>query len=271
MSDSAFTIVSSPKSIHMAGASIMLAMSGQKIQGAEFINAKSSTVLGAFVIESSNSAIFHPKMRIFGFFPGLGVSPPDFVLPQNLPQPFYGYSRYDPLFNKVLPQLWQRPYAHADQFFRRGKRNLADLLNNIGKKPTRSSPTTIVRIPDYRIYAPIVETVDNPPHPCRRAAASLGNYDVFKATTGQQNNSCVSAIDSVDQLLFHPPKLAAFPRPELPCYNFRHFGFSTNSQPHHAVVVENLCILHIVGAQALYLQVIKKTSATAKLSNWKRH
>ena len=64
----------------------------------------------------------------------------------------------------------------------------------------------------------------------------------------------MSAIDSVGQLSFHTFKFPAFPRPKLPCFYLVHVLFSTFQRLPHAAAVENLYVLYIVAAQALYLK-----------------
>ena len=86
-----------------------------------------------------------------------------------------------------------------------------------------------------------------------RAAATFVNVAVVQTAAGKRNDSCVTAADIVGQLWFHTLPLSAFPRPQRPCCNLVHDGFSTFRRLPHAAVVENLCILHVVVAQDLYL------------------
>ena len=255
----------------MPGASIVLAMTRQQIQRTKFIDAKTSTAFGTLAVEASQAAVFGPKLWIGGILPGLGVAPLNFVSTQHLPQPLQRYRTHKLLINQILAQFRKRPDAHANQLLRWRKSHLTDLFYHIGEKLPGTGTATVIRVPRDGINASAIEAVNDLANPGRRTATALGNLSVAETALRQQNHSGMSAIDSISQLSFHTLEVAPLPRPQLPCSYLVHFWFSTCCRLLHAVVVENLSILYLVVAQALYLQIVTTGSENTKLCYWKRH
>ena len=123
-----FAIVGGPKTIHMADSGVMPAVSGQKVQRTELVDTDSSAADGSLGIQTSNTPVFRPELRVGGIFPRLGMPPVDLAFSQKLPEPFKRYRRNDLLFAKVLSQLFKRPDAQADQLLRRRQGHFADLF-----------------------------------------------------------------------------------------------------------------------------------------------
>ena len=234
----AVPIVRRPQPIHMAGLGIMPTVSRQQIQWAELVDTDAAATRGTFGVQTLDSPVFGPKLRIRRILPGLGVPPFDLAAAQDLTQMFQRNRRDDGLGNQIVPQLGQRPDSHADQLLRRREGDLADLFDHVGSKRMRSGRPTIVRIPRNGIDPTVVETVNDASYPNRRTVAPLGNPGVCVAAPRQQNNSGVSVIDSIGQLVFHRVEFSALIRPKRPCFYRVHFGFSTLSRLSHTACGE---------------------------------
>ena len=237
--------------VHMTCASIVFPVTGLKIQRTEFVDAEAASPFGTLAVKSANPPVFGPELRIIGVFPRLAMTPVNPVSPQQLTQPFQGYRRNNLLLHQVLSQLLQRPDAHPDQPFRRRKSHLANLFYNIGKEFSRTRSSTVIGIPCDCFYAAAVEPMDDLAYPCRRTIAVFGDLLIRAAAAREQDNSRMTAIDSVAQLSFHTLELVSLPGLELPCCNFVHDLFSTFRRLLPAAQVENLSIPYIVVAQVL--------------------
>ena len=223
----AVTVIRRPQAIDMPHAGVVPAVPGQQIQRAELVEADPLATLRPFRVQSSNSPVFGPELRIGRFLPGLGVPPANFAVPQNLPQGLQRNGPDDPLLHQIIPQLRQRPDAHADQFFRRRQGDFTDLFADIRQELPRPVGPALIRIPRDRLDAAGVEAMNDLSHPDRRAAALPGDLSVRQTAARQQKDAGVSAIDSVDQVSFHTMQRSALVRPERPCSNPVHVLFST--------------------------------------------
>jgi len=67
----------------------------------------------------------------------------------------------------------------------------------------------------------------NDAYPLRSAIRACRDLPVANASTGEEDDSRVTAIDLVDQLSFHAIQLLPLVRMELPCSHVVHFGVST--------------------------------------------
>ncbi len=172
------SFVRGAKSVHVADSPVVLAMAGQQIERTELIDRQSDAVGNATSIESLDTPVFTPEIRIMRFLPGLGVSPTNPALPKNLTQPFERDRRHDLLLYEIVAEFRQRPDAHADQLPRRRHGDLRDLFGHLGHKLPRASAPAIVGIPFDRLDAPLVETVNDPSHQRGGAVCPLGDFTV---------------------------------------------------------------------------------------------
>jgi len=211
----------------MANPSIVFPMTGLKIQRTKFVDANAASIFGTLAVKSANPPVFRPELWIIGVLPRLAMTPVNPVSSQQVTQPFQGYRRKNLLRNQILSKLLQRPDAHPDQPPWRCKGYLTNLFHNIRKEFSRTRSSTVIRIPRDRIDAATVEPMDDLAYPCRRAVTTFGNLLIRTSTAREQDNSCMTTVDSVAQLSFHTFEFLSFPRLELPCHNFDHDLFST--------------------------------------------
>lgn len=238
VSHTAVAMVRRPQPIHMAGSGIMPAVSRQQIQRSELIDTDATTTLGTLGIQSLDSLVFSPELRILGVFPSLRMPPSDLAAAQNLPQRFQRYRSNDLLLDQILPQLRKRPDAHANELFWWRQGDLANLLDDVGHKLPRPGRPAKARPPHDGVEAAIIKPVNNRSDPRRRAIAVLGNLGIRAAAAGQQNNSGMKPVDSVSQLMFHRPERPALIGSKRPCFYRVHFRFSTLSRLPHAACGE---------------------------------
>lgn len=221
------------QSIDVTGARVVFAVSRQQVQRAELVDAQAHALAWTAAIESLEFAVFWPELRVFRILPRLGVPPFDLVSPQDLPQPLDGDRLDDLLLDQVIAQLRQRPDAHADQLLRWREGDLGDLLDHVGDELARDElarPAVAQRrVPGDRVNASVIEAVDDLPHPLRRAVDAIGDLAVANSAARQQNDASVPAVDRVGQLPFHASQRPAFPRPQLPCRDLVHDGFSVST------------------------------------------
>lgn len=141
--------------------------SGARLQTerAEFIDAP-PPVPRAVAIESANSLVFGPKLRIGGFLPGLGSSPTHAGAPQRDSQPGEADRAQHALLDEVLPELGQRPFIQPDQVAWRRESHGGQLFPHVGSElPRRGRGVEVVGIPLDGGQAAGVEAVDDLTHP----------------------------------------------------------------------------------------------------------
>ena len=77
--------------INVADASIVFTMTGLKIQRSKFVYANAASILRSLAVQTPNTPVFGPELRIVGVLPRLAMTPVNPVPTQQLTQPFQGY------------------------------------------------------------------------------------------------------------------------------------------------------------------------------------
>lgn len=95
------------------------------------------------------------------------------------------------------PAVRKRPDAHANELFWWRQGDLANLLDDFGRKLPRPGRPAKARLPRNSLNAAAIEAVNNGSDPGRRAAALFGNPGVGAAAARQQNNSRMKPVDSI--------------------------------------------------------------------------
>lgn len=237
----AVSIVGGSQSIRVSDPGIMSTVPGQQIQRTKLIDTDPTAPRRPFGIQSLQSSVFAPKLRIVGVFPSLSVPPSDLATMQDLPQGFQRDRDDDLLSDQILPQLGQRPDRHPHQLLGGRQGDLADRFDRVGEKLPGSSRSTEGRIPDNRLDPAPIEAVEDLTNPGWRTTARLGDLAVPIAPARQQDHSGVKPIDSIGQLSFHRMQLFSLPRFERPCSDVVHVKFSTGSRLPQAASVETFC------------------------------
>ena len=238
VSHTAVAIVRCPQTLHLSRLGIMPAVPRQQIQRSELVDTDATTALGTLGIQPLNPPVLRPKLGILGVFPSLRVPPSDFAATQNLPQHLQRDRGHDLLSNQILPQFRKRPDAHANELFWWRQGDLANLLDDFGRKLPRAGRPAKARPPRNSFAAAAIEAVNNRSDPGRRAAALFGNPGVGAAAARQQNNSRMKPVDSIGQLMFHRSERPALIGSKRPCFYRVHFRFSTLAQLPHAACGE---------------------------------
>ena len=247
----------------MAASGVVLAVSGQEVQGPELIDAQPPAFGGpAPLVQPPQAAVLGPELRVGGVLPGLGVTPAHAACPQELTQVLQGDRGDDLLGDQVLPQLGQRPDTHADQLLGRREGDLGDLLGDVCHELARAALVTVVGIPGDGLDAARVETMNDDADPCGGAAAALGDLAVGHSAERQEDDPGVAGVDRVGQLAFHLVQLASLPWPQLPCHDPIHVG----SPQQTAAGCSRWRTLLRHRSRA-----IRPQRRCAKLMNWKRH
>ena len=148
------------------------------------------------------------------------MTPANPAAPEQLPQPFQRYRTDNLLLNQILSELFQRPDAHTDKSLGRREGHLTYLFHNVSQEFSRPISSTIIRIPANGLDPSLIKSVNDLANPGWCTTTVFGNLAIGTSAARQQNNSCMTAVDSVGQLLFHTFEFSAFPRLELPCHNF---------------------------------------------------
>ena len=81
---------------------------------------------------------------------------------------------------------------------RRRQGYLADFFSNLGKEFLRSCTATVIRIPGNSFESCVIEAMNYFANPGSCAVAMLGDVLIAPSATGQQDNSGVPGVDSVD-------------------------------------------------------------------------
>ena len=208
----------------MTALSVVPPVARLEIQRAELVQAQAGPFRRRPVVQTPDSSVLGPELRVVGLLPRLGVTPPDPLTPQDLPQPLQTDRIDDPLLDEVFPQLGQRPDAHPDQLPGRRERNLGDPLGDLGHEPPWIAGIAEVRVPRDGVQATVVEPPDDPADPGRGVSNPLGDLAVALTAARQENDSCMTVVDRVGQLPLQAVQHPAFPRSQLPCDDLVHIG-----------------------------------------------
>jgi hypothetical protein len=171
-----------------------------QVQRPELVHTEAPAALRPPAVQRPDAPVLLPEERVGGLLPGLGPPPPHLQAAEQGAQPLPADAADDALLGQVLPQLVQRPAAHADKRLGGRQGHLGDLLDQVGGAAARGAAGVQVGIPSYAVEALGVEAVDDGAGPLRGAAGPRGDGAVAQAAARQQHDAGVPAVDGVGAL-----------------------------------------------------------------------